>query len=377
MDEPLTILLIDGESDYAAGVVRSLGSVRGVRQILLSAVPKAALRHSRYVTLFEAIQRADDGDWLRAIQESVRRHSPDVILAAGEVGIRFLCQHRKELECLAAVLPVPAPEVFETACDKGRLAELLARTPGLNTPYTVVEPVLPGARPLLERLTFPILMKPRYGAGGVGIRVFQNRAEYESFVQRVPKVLEGCILQSLIPGHDIDCSVLCHSGRIVAHTIQTELVRTEGRFTAPTGIRFLRDSRVLEQAERLMATLGWNGVAHIDLRHDESDGKIKIIEINPRFWGSLLGSLAVGVNFAHLSCLAAMGRDFPAPSYLEHRYIGGSGGLLHTFKGLYSRGGESFRFRETGWRFLLGDPLPEMALAVSRLTRHWRSRSGG
>ena len=44
----------------------------------------------------------------------------------------------------------------------------------------------------------------------------------------------------------------------------------------------------------------YTGVGHIDLRVDTKDKKVKLIEINPRFWGSLDYSTAIGLNFAHL-----------------------------------------------------------------------------
>jgi len=42
-------------------------------------------------------------------------------------------------------------------------------------------------------------------------------------------------------------------------------------------------------------------VANIDTRFDENKGQALIIEIKPRYWGSLLASTSVGVNFSELA----------------------------------------------------------------------------
>ncbi len=48
-----------------------------------------------------------------------------------------------------------------------------------------------------------------------------------------------------------------------------------------------------------MKNLHWNRIAHIDLRYD-IDGNLYIIEVNPRFWESLLASLSAGINFSSI-----------------------------------------------------------------------------
>ena len=46
-----------------------------------------------------------------------------------------------------------------------------------------------------------------------------------------------------------------------------------------------------------MQALKWSGIVNIDFIYDENDKQAKILEVNPRYWQSLLGSLFAGVNF--------------------------------------------------------------------------------
>src|SRR3712207_9519956 len=48
--------------------------------------------------------------------------------------------------------------------------------------------------------------------------------------------------------------------------------------------------------------------------------QVGVLEFNPRYWASLMGSLSVGVNFPYLHCLAGVGVPFSRPAYSKKRY---------------------------------------------------------
>ena len=65
-----------------------------------------------------------------------------------------------------------------------------------------------------------------------------------------------------------------------------------------------------------------------DLRQG-TDGKFYVLEINARYWGSLIGSLSAGVNFPAIACALALGEPVEPVEVKYDRY---GVGLL-TFKG--------------------------------------------
>ncbi len=52
--------------------------------------------------------------------------------------------------------------------------------------------------------------------------------------------------------------------------------------------------------ENLLKTLNFFGVADIDFVIDERDNQPKLMEVNPRFWGSLQVAINAGVDFPYL-----------------------------------------------------------------------------
>jgi len=69
-------------------------------------------------------------------------------------------------------------------------------------------------------------------------------------------------------------------------------------------------------SRRLLESLQWRGVAMVEWKCDPRSGRPLLLEINPRFWGSLALAVRAGVDFPRLYANAALGKpspDFPAP----------------------------------------------------------------
>lgn len=50
----------------------------------------------------------------------------------------------------------------------------------------------------------------------------------------------------------------------------------------------------------LCGELKWHGVAMVEFKKDVKDDLYKLIQMNPKFWGSLGLSIATGVDFPYL-----------------------------------------------------------------------------
>lgn len=59
----------------------------------------------------------------------------------------------------------------------------------------------------------------------------------------------------------------------------------------------------------------WQGVAEVELKIDARDGKPRLIEINPRFWGNTNFAVQAGANFALGVCRLLQGEAVTQPRY--------------------------------------------------------------
>jgi predicted ATP-grasp superfamily ATP-dependent carboligase len=60
------------------------------------------------------------------------------------------------------------------------------------------------------------------------------------------------------------------------------------------------DSKLMDYGLRILKALKWHGVAMVEFKKDSTDGTFKLMEINPKFWGSLDLAIASSVNFPYL-----------------------------------------------------------------------------
>lgn len=320
----LTVLVPDAENDFALSVLRCLARAPGIRAHALSTDPWSPIRFSRCRTRFVASREphADD-DRLARFAAAVRSAGADVVVPVGQRAVRLLSRHRNA-SLGAAIAPVPDERAFDVAADK-RLFAAFTTEMGLAAPATVSFDGGSLPHDLEDRLSplrFPALVKPARGSYGRGIDRFDTREDLLRRLRAAPP--DGpFVVQTFLSGYDIDCSVLCVDGDVIAYTVQRAFLPGYHAFGAATGVDFVHDDAVFSLARRLTAALRWSGIAHIDMRYDADDATVKLIEMNPRYWGSLLGSLAAGVNFPYLSCLAAIGSPVPPVRQRPIRYVAG------------------------------------------------------
>ncbi len=383
----ISVLIPDGESTLTKHVVHCLAYFENVEIHILSKDPRASIRNSRFVKSFHAYDAerigtvsfpSDNkvnaylneivtfhhydlakGDALVSeISDRATRVKADIIFPVDEHIVKILAARKDDLRRSALLAPLPSVETFVTAIDKWQLASNLK---GSDVPHpATVRYSKGGSEEAIRQLQFPVIIKPIDQGNALGIRTFDTPEALLTFFED-QSLQHQYIVQPLIDGYDIDCSCLCQDGKILAYTIQRGILSGKNRFAAAVGIEFLQDDRVLKVTEKLMKRLNWSGVAHMDLRYDRQADEIKVIEINARYWGSLLGSLNAGVNFPELAIRTARGESFPVPSYTHNRYFMGRSPMKKLWTSRFGPSEERVHLRDTSLFFTLRDPMPAVA----------------
>jgi len=179
-----------------------------------------------------------------------------------------------------------------TAADK-RKTVLFAESLGIRIPkvYHSID----------EIENYPVVVKPTEGSGAV------------TYVNS-PDGLHGLdfrnvLIQEYVPGAGYGFYGLFQHGKpkaIFMHKRRREFPVTGG---ASTAAESYYDEDLKEQGIRLLSALQWHGVAMVEMKRDRRDGEYKLMEINPKFWGSLDLSIQAGVNFPYLTARMALYGD--------------------------------------------------------------------
>jgi len=77
----------------------------------------------------------------------------------------------------------------------------------------------------------------------------------------------------------------------------------------------VKDKRLFDYGKTLLDSLHWHGPAQVEVKLDLSDNNYKLLEVNPKFWGTLDLSIKCGVNFPEIALnLALYGKQQTAVS---------------------------------------------------------------
>ncbi len=224
----------------------------------------------------------------------------DVVFSTVDVELPPLARRRAEL---GAVLAAPSIETLDVTLDKFQLAERCA--PLLRTPVTS----LLNADGVAEKWDFPVIVKPRRGAGSRGVRVVPDRAALEA----IP-LDDALIIQEHLPGDEYSVDVIADAeSRVIA-----AVPRTRTRVDSGVSIagRTVHDDGLESTAAAVAAAIGLAGVANVQLRRDKH-GIPALLEVNPRFPGAMPLTIAAGVDMPSLALDLALG--LPLPHRIEFR----------------------------------------------------------
>lgn len=352
----ISVLIPDGEHPLALRVMRSLGLTHQVTVDLLTTVRRSPYRLSRFCRRCHfTASRTYGKERLDVVLRTIESERIDVLLPVSVAGIRLVSVERQTLSPLVALPPMPDIATLNKANDKTALYHF-AKRHGVMTPPSLVFPDDVPDHGAIARLPYPVLVKPPTLDGGQGIRLYHDPQTLARFLETGGA---RCLLQSYLPGADFGLNVLCRDGEILAFTAQRNAISVSPPFGPAAGIQFLQDTEVLETGRKLLSALRWNGVANLDMLRCAADGETMVLEMNPRYWGTLLGSVRAGVNFPYLACLAALGRPLPQTEFRPITYADKSVALRQILQKATGRPClAGFRFRNTALWISMTDPLP-------------------
>jgi predicted ATP-grasp superfamily ATP-dependent carboligase len=129
----------------------------------------------------------------------------------------------------------------------------------------------------------------------------------------------------------------------------------------------------------------WSGPCQADFLYDEARNESFLIDVNPRFWGSVGQSIARGIDFPYYYYKCAIGKqDLQVPidpPVVATRWLGGD--LMRKANHFFYNTEEVSRSRvgmPTKYAamddFEFGDPLPFVGWCASQLRRKFKSFIG-
>lgn len=239
------------------------------------------------------------------------------LLPAGAATLALIAENRERFEPLCG-LCVPTAEQLDLLNSKPRLAGLAAR---LGVPLP--ESMAPGEDldRFLDRQGLPCVIKPACGeklglTAAARYAVASTREEARAAWERFSRLAgEPPVVQGYLPGRALGCSVLARSGQAMA-AICHQRVREYPVSGGPSSCcQCVEREDIRAYAARLTAETDLTGLAMFEFKEDR-DGAPRLLECNPRVWGTFPLTRVSGSGIPLLWCALAWNAgnpDNPAP----------------------------------------------------------------
>jgi carbamoyl-phosphate synthase large subunit len=259
--------------------------------------------HAAGLYLVEASQRlilprGDNPDFVTALLKLVQEHQISVLIPTVEAEMIALAPHQDLFKYLGIKLMMPQSMPLEICLDKWKLMQAATGV------VPVTQSKIYDEQTNLFALQFPMIAKPRRGAGSTGIFKINALSDLATIPQ------DGTyMLQKYLPGKEYSVDVLADENGKVYAAVPRERLKVD------SGIAVAAKTVSHELLEGLAADL----VEHLKLGYVvnvqfkcNANGIPCLLEINPRFPGTMPLTVASGVNMPLLA-LKMMFGYLPTP----------------------------------------------------------------
>lgn len=243
-------------------------------------------------------------DYIDVTIDICKKHNVNAIISLNDLELPILAENRKRFEEIGVTLIVSNKEVIDLCFDKYKTAKFLESI-GLKSPKTYVN--YTNAKMAIEegKLEFPLVLKPRWGSGSIGIEFVSSIEEledcYKMLMRKIKKSIlstasegdEYILIQEKIDGQEYGMDVMNDlNGNNRAISVKKKLAMRAGE----TDKAQIVSNNDIEEIGKLLGN-HLKHIGNLDVDIFESKGEYYVLELNPRFGGGFPFSYEAGVNF--------------------------------------------------------------------------------
>jgi carbamoylphosphate synthase large subunit len=269
---------------------------------------------SRYARDFQLLPDPLAADFADNLLAVLRRRRPDVLIPLG--GLAAISARRDEFERETAVL-VADGSAYEAMIDKAHVYELCAQ-------FGIPHPRVLGTDPDTVRARLPVTgdgsplaaIKPRrdQGAGRGLVFVYDEQQVAERWPALTAQ-FGPLVGTDYVPG-PVDAQNALHllfdrDSELIEFFVLRKLRQWPLRTGITVAATSTHELELVEQMLPLFRHLRWRGPVEVELKRDGRTGRACVLEINPRFSGTLPFALAAGVDLPISMVNASLGRSSP------------------------------------------------------------------
>lgn len=299
------ILVTDGANKNSLAVVRSLGR-KGYHIEVSTPFPRfiTLSSYSKYCKRAHVINcdLSDADVYAEKLLSIVKKGKFDLLIPVGLKSYYAVSKHRLEFMKITKTV-VPKWDSMQIAYNKDKTMEF-ANKLGIPIPQTKV---LQSINDIDNEISYPVVIKSSDDSGGF-VQYCNNRVELLSAFKRLSSISKtAIILQDYIDGFGCGFYGVYDEGKLIAHFMHKRI--QEYPITGgPSAIaESYFNEKLFEYGKKTCDNLSWHGPIMVEFKYDLGEQDFKIIEINPKLWGSLDLTIAAGIDVPEILVKIANG----------------------------------------------------------------------
>jgi carbamoyl-phosphate synthase large subunit len=265
-------------------------------------------------------------DYIDTLLKVCTQHNVHLLISLNDLELPILATQKHKFKEIGTIVVVSSPEVIDICFDKVKTAKFI-EAHSLRAPKTYVN--LDDAIDAIneDELHFPLILKPRWGSGSIGIEIVDdidelktvymllNHKVKKSILATASKGNEFIMIQQFIKGKEYGLDIMNDlQGNHVMVSVKQKLAMRAGETDKAITIDNPELRCIGNQIGKTLKHIG-----NLDCDVLEEDGKYYVLELNPRFGGGFPFSYEAGVNFPKAIIEWAKGNDF-STKLLQPRY---------------------------------------------------------
>jgi predicted ATP-grasp superfamily ATP-dependent carboligase len=291
------VLVLDAQLRNSLAVIRSLGKA-GIKITAGEDTRIATGMFSKYCQKTIVYPSPNnENKFVEYLLDHLKTNHYDAIFPISDATIIPIVKNIEKFSKYT-IIPYPDYKILHNAVDKSETLRA-AMINDIPCPKTYFIKNILELETINNSINYPVIIKPRISFGSRGICLCKSSDDLLKKYEQISKQYVSPLIQEYIPnGGQLGVyTILNFDSEPRAVSVQRR-IRSYPASGGPSTFRETVDNpELIEIAYRLLKALKWTGVAMVEFRVDARDNIPKLMEINPRFWGSLQLSILSGVDF--------------------------------------------------------------------------------
>ncbi len=251
------------------------------------------------------VPKVFDPGYVDALKDIIRTYDVDAVISLNDLELPILAANKTDLEILGARIMVSDIKTIDICFDKWKSYQFFKEL-DIATPKTYLNPADAIADIKKHKLSFPLILKPRWGSGSFGIEIADNEVELLLYHQLLNLKICKAARQSGLLTDPQDCVII--QEKILADEYGMDILNDlDGNYFGSfarkkLAMRSGETDRAMSVINRKFSEIGakisaaLGHIGNMDCDFFLLNNEVYFLEMNPRFGGGYPFSHEAGIN---------------------------------------------------------------------------------